>query len=103
MNTAQTYLELEKSSLVEAYEKAAQDILLEKKKLRQKDPMNPLLSLVLVSCDCEFMNASNFRSVLYEHIPTEGLHEGMRDLEEYGHYVDLLREEQINPKFLRRK
>ena len=103
MNTAQTYLELEKSSPIEAYGKVAQDILFEKKKLRQKYPKNPLLNLVLVSCDCEFMNAQNFKSILYEHIPTAELHEGMKDLEEYGHYVDLLREEQINPKFLTRR
>lgn len=102
MNTAQTYLELETRSRVEAYQKAASDILFEKKKLRQINPKNPLLNLVLVSCDWEFMHAANFKSVLYEHIPTESLHDKLCPLEEYGHYVDLLREEQIKPKFLRK-
>jgi hypothetical protein len=102
MNTAQTYLELEKKSTMEAYEKAASDILFEKKKLRQKDPKNPLLNLVLVSCDFDFMNAKNFKSILYEHLPTEALDRKLSALEEYGFYVDMLREEQVNPKFLKR-
>jgi hypothetical protein len=103
INTAERYQELERTSCSQAWETAASEILSEKIKLRKLNSRNPLLNLVLVSCGGDIMYNSNFRSILLEHLPLRELPSELSQLEALGYYVDMLRDEQINPKFLPRK
>ncbi len=101
MTTAEDYIALEKKDVRRAFTRATEDITTEQEKLRRINPQNPLLNLISFPGPGMMDFAAGFKPIVLEHMPGD-IGESLPIYAAIGHYVDLLKEEQINPKFLPR-
>lgn len=91
---------LSKRDVRAAFRQAHTMIGQEQEKLRRIDPVNPLLGLVQLTSPTSLDFASNYHARMMEHVDESVMPADANIYYGLGKYIELLREEQTDPKFL---
>ena len=96
---AEEYMEMQKKDVRLAFQTVREDVIIEQGKLKRINPQNPLLYLVRLNSHDHLAIDRRFKPILFEHTEVKKSDNIYYAL---GMYVELLKQEQLNPKFLPR-